>query len=83
MAETNPTPLRDILQYEPLIGAAADPHIAARIKQSILPDFTMLFFPLVMRESRLRSVISPLEGEDHPRENNQDGIHSHIEFQPK
>lgn len=72
MAETNPTPLRDIMQYEPQIWAAADLLIAAGIKQSKFPDFMMPFFALVMLESRMRNVIAKLEEEGLSRETNLD-----------
>lgn len=72
MAETNPTPLRDIMQYEPQIWAAADLLIAAGIKQSKFPDFMMPFFALVMLESRMRNVISQLESEGLSRDNDLD-----------
>ena len=70
MAENNPTPLRDIMQYESQIWAAADLLIAAGIKQSKFPDFMMPFFALVMLESRMRNVILQLEKEGLSRENN-------------
>lgn len=72
MAETNPTPLRDIMQYEPQIWAAADLLIAAGIKQSKFPDFMMPFFALVMLESRMRNVIAQLEQEGLSRETDLD-----------
>ena len=72
MAETNPTPLRDIMQYEPQIWAAADLLIAAGIKQSKFPDFMMPFFALVMLESRMRNVISQLESEGLSRDKDLD-----------
>ena len=63
MVEPSPTPLRDIMQYESQIWAAADLLIAAGIKQSKFPDFMMPFFALVMLEGRMRNVISQLEAD--------------------
>lgn len=68
MAEINSTPLRDIMQYESQIWAAADLLIAAGIKQSKFPDFMMPFFALVMLEGRMRNVISQLEEDGLSRE---------------
>lgn len=68
MADINPTPLHDIMQYESQIWAAADDLYGAGIKQSKFPDFMMPFFALVMLEGRMRNVMRRLEDEGLSRE---------------
>lgn len=68
MADINPTPLHDIMQYESQIWAAADDLYGAGIKQSKFPDFMMPFFALVMLEGRMRNVMRKLEEEGISRE---------------
>ena len=72
MAELNSAHLRDIMQYESQIWAAADLLIAAGIKQSKFPDFMMPFFALVMLEGRMRNVIAQLEDEGLSRDTDID-----------
>lgn len=62
---TNETmPVRDIMQYESEIWAAADLLIAAGIKQSKFPEYMMPFFALVMLEGRMRKAIDEMIEEE-------------------
>lgn len=62
---TNETmPIRDIMQYESEIWAAADLLIAAGIKQSKFPEYMMPFFALVMLEGRMRKAIDEMIEEE-------------------
>lgn len=65
--------VRDIMQYESEIWAAADLLIAAGIKQSKFPEYMMPFFALVMLEGRMRKAIDEMiEEEGVSREDNLD-----------
>lgn len=57
-------PVRDIMQYESEIWAAADLLIAAGIKQSKFPEYMMPFFALVMLEGRMRKAIDEMIEEE-------------------
>lgn len=58
------TSVRDIMQYESEIWAAADLLIAAGIKQSKFPEYMMPFFALVMLEGRMRKAIDEMIEEE-------------------
>lgn len=84
MAETNPTPLRDIMQYEPQKWAAADLLIAAGIKQSKFPDFMMPFVSTFMPVEK-RNTFGAYQGAKYFTFRGEvlDDIRSRIESQPE